>query len=369
MKDLAGNARTSDKVWPFTTAVADTTRPTVTSTTPTGGATGVAVTTSITATFSEAIKSSTIITSSFILKTITGTGIPGTISYISTDGKTATFKPSSSLSVSTSYTITLSPSTARMQDLAGNTMATITKSFSTTAQSGTANKAGLYVPLFTYPTSSMWSTLIGTKNNHPNLPMLVTINPSSGVGSSKDSNFVNGINQLKSAGVTVMGYIYTDYGQRSTTAIQDEIDKYKSWYGVNGIFFDEMSTASGKESYYSSLNSYVKSSGMTFTMGNPGTDTRSSYMGTVDNMIIYENQGLPSIDSLKGWHLIYDKKNFSIIPYGVATLNTQFINDAENYVGYIYVTDDVLPNPWNSLPSYFGSLVRYSTNDFAFFWC
>lgn len=79
-------------------------------------------------------------------------------------------------------------------------------------------------------------------------------------------------------------------------------------------------------------------------------------MGTVDNMIIYENQGLPSIDSLKGWHLIYDKKNFSIIPYGVATLNTQFINDAENYVGYIYVTDDVLPNPWNSLPSYFGSL-------------
>ena len=36
--------------------------------------------------------------------------------------------------------------------------------------------------------------------------------------------------------------------------------------------------------------------GMTFTMGNPGADTRSSFMGTVDNMIIYENQGLPSID-------------------------------------------------------------------------
>jgi hypothetical protein len=186
---------------------------------------------------------------------------------------------------------------------------------------------------------------------------VVTINPSSGIGSSKDTNFVNGINQLKSAGITVIGYVYTSYAQRSTTVIKDEINKYKSWYAVNGIFFDEMSITSGKESYYSSLNSYVKSSGMTFTMGNPGADTRSSYIGTVDNMIIYESQGLPSVDSLKGWHLNYNKKNFSITPFGVSTLNTQFVKDAKNYVGYMYITNDGLPNPWNSLPSYFSNLV------------
>jgi Spherulation-specific family 4/Bacterial Ig-like domain len=350
LQDLAGNTMAT-KSWYFTTT-ADGTRPTVTSTTPASGAIGVLVTTSITAKFSEAIKSSTITTSSFILKNNAGTGIPGTISYISTDGKTATFKPSSSLAASTSFTVTLSPSATRLQDLAGNTMATKSWSFTT----GATSRTGLYVPLFTYPTSSTWSTLISTKKSHPNLPILATINPSSGVGSSKDTNFVNGINQLKSVGITVIGYVYTDYGQRSSTVIKDEINKYKSWYGVNGIFFDEMSTTSGKETYYSSLNSYVKSSGMTFTMANPGTDTRSSYIGTVDNMIIYENQGLPSIDFLKGWHLNYNKKNFSIIPYGVSTLNTQFVNDAKNYVGYIYITNDVLPNPWNSLPSYFSNL-------------
>ena len=40
---------------------------------------------------------------------------------------------------------------------------------------------------------------------------------------------------------------------------------------------------------------------MTFTVGNPGADTRSTYIGTVDNIIIYERQGLPLGDSLIGW--------------------------------------------------------------------
>jgi len=265
---------------------------------------------------------------------------------------------------STSYSSTgLSPSTTYYYkvaavDVAGNIGPVSTeKSGTTSSSSGTQSSVGLYVPLYTYPTSSTWSTLVSTKNAHPNLPMLVAINPSSGVGSSKDNNFVNGINNLKSAGIKVIGYVYTSYGQRSTSAMQDEINKYKSWYGVDGIFFDEMSNSGGLEGYYSNINNFVKSTGMTFTMGNPGTDTSSSYVGTMDNIIIYERQGLPSVDSLKGWHTNYDKKNFSIIPYGVSSLDTQFINNVKNYVGWIYITNDGLPNPWDSLPSYFNNLV------------
>jgi Subtilase family/Bacterial Ig-like domain/Bacterial Ig domain/F5/8 type C domain len=115
----------------------DTTPPTVTSTSPADGATGIAVTTSITATFSEPVKSSSISTSSFILKNNAGTSIAGTISSISSDGLTATFKPSSQLAFSTSFTVTISPSTARVQDLAGNAMATKSWSFTTAAQSDT----------------------------------------------------------------------------------------------------------------------------------------------------------------------------------------------------------------------------------------
>jgi hypothetical protein len=90
---------------------------------------------------------------------------------------------------------------------------------------------------------------------------------------------------------------------------------------------------------------------MTFTVGNPGADARSSYIGTVDNIIIYERQGLPLRDSLTGWHSSYDKNNFSIVPFGVSSLDTQFINNVKNYVGWVYVTNDGLTNPWDSLPS------------------
>ena len=76
------------------------------------------------------------------------------------------------------------------------------------------------------------------------------------------------------------------------------------------------------------------------------------------------------LTSLQGWHLNYNKKNFSIIPYGVDQhLTPNLSTMLKTTLGYIYVTDDVLPNPWNSLPSYFSNLATHLTNDFAFFWC
>ena len=54
VKDVAGNNMAANKVCAFTT-IADTTPPTITSTTPTNNATGVAVTSVVTATFSEAM--------------------------------------------------------------------------------------------------------------------------------------------------------------------------------------------------------------------------------------------------------------------------------------------------------------------------
>ena len=91
--------------------------PTVSSTSPTNGATGVAVNTTITATFSEAMDSSAITTSTFTVST-GGSNISGTVSYNSTT-KTATFTPSSNLSFPTTYTATI---TTGVKDAAGTAM-------------------------------------------------------------------------------------------------------------------------------------------------------------------------------------------------------------------------------------------------------
>ncbi len=103
----------------------DTTPPTITSTNPSNNATGVSVSTSISATFSEAMDSSTINTSTF-----TVSGVSGTVTY---SGNTATFTPSANLSYNTTYTATI---TTGVRDLAGNSMSSdYTWSFTTASSS------------------------------------------------------------------------------------------------------------------------------------------------------------------------------------------------------------------------------------------
>jgi hypothetical protein len=38
-------------------------------------------------------------------------------------------------------------------------------------------------------------------------------------------------------------------------------------------------------------------------------------------------------------------------------MDTTFVKQARQYVEYVYVTNDNLPNPWDSLTSYFSQLL------------
>ncbi len=124
-KDVAGNTMAGTTTWSFTT-VADTTPPTVVSTTPASGATGIAVSVAPTVRFSEPMQTPT---GSFTMKNATNTNVPGTVT-VDAAATTATFTPSAALAFSTTYTLTVSGG----KDVAGNTMAgTITWSFTTVA--------------------------------------------------------------------------------------------------------------------------------------------------------------------------------------------------------------------------------------------
>jgi len=96
--------------------VADTFAPTVSSTNPLNGGTGVAV---ITASFSEAMMVSTISTTSFTVSSGTGP-VAGTVSY-NAGTKMATFTPTSALTAGTTYTATI---TTGATDMSGNALAT-----------------------------------------------------------------------------------------------------------------------------------------------------------------------------------------------------------------------------------------------------
>lgn len=214
------------------------------------------------------------------------------------------------------------------------------------------------MPLYTYPSDSTWDELVAAKQAHPSVNVRAIINPASGPGDARDQAYADGIGALDGAGIVVVAYVTTSYASKGQGQVRAEIDTYRSWYpGLQGIFFDEMSNTPGDEDYYTALTQYVKGLGYSLTIGNPGAETSPSYVGTVDTILIYESQGEPSLSSLGGWHAQYDPSNFGIIPYGVSSLDPSFVTAARPLVGFIYVTDDSLPNPWDSLPPYFSGLM------------
>jgi hypothetical protein len=91
------------------TIIVDYTPPTVSSTSPANGATGVAVNSAITATFSEPVAG--------IITAFTIDGVTGTISV---NDKTYTFTPSTNLAYASTYTAVI---TNNIVDAAGNAMA------------------------------------------------------------------------------------------------------------------------------------------------------------------------------------------------------------------------------------------------------
>ncbi len=110
----------SNYAWTFTTgASTNTTAPLVTSTNPLASSSGAGTNQKITATFSEAIDSTSITPTTFTLTGPGETPIAGTVTY-STIGTAATFTPTSVLTPDTTYSAAI---TTGVTDLSGNALA------------------------------------------------------------------------------------------------------------------------------------------------------------------------------------------------------------------------------------------------------
>jgi hypothetical protein len=228
----------------------------------------------------------------------------------------------------------------------------------TAAPAASGMVTGTIIPLYTPPGDPSWAAVAAAKAAHPAVPVLAVVNPANGPGAAASADYSAGIAKLTAAGVKVIGYVHTLWGARPVAELQAEMGQWQSWYpGVSGVFFDEMANAAGHESYYSGLTAYAKGRGLGFTIGNPGTDSSPTYVGTEDVILIYESGGLPSAAALGGWHASYNRSNFGVIPYAVGGLDTSFVQSAKQSVGYIYLQSDNLPNPWDSVPPYLAQLI------------
>jgi hypothetical protein len=138
-EDVAGNNLAVPRTWSFTItgSAPDTTQPTVLSTNPLDGATGVSASSNVVATFREAMNPSSV-ASSYTLRTSGGAAVPATVTM--TSGNTiATLNPSADLTAGATYTATI---TTGATDVAGNSL-TAPRTWSFTVSAGRGGAGGL----------------------------------------------------------------------------------------------------------------------------------------------------------------------------------------------------------------------------------
>jgi hypothetical protein len=113
----------------------DTTAPAVSATNPVSSRSGVSVSATITATFNESLRATTVNTTTFTLQAVTGSAVAAAVAYNDLT-RTVTLNPSSPLAYSMTYRATLKGGTSgsRIADAAGNAMsADYTWTFTTAA--------------------------------------------------------------------------------------------------------------------------------------------------------------------------------------------------------------------------------------------
>lgn len=215
-----------------------------------------------------------------------------------------------------------------------------------------ASAQSMAVPAYFYP-GPYWTQM----DQAGSALRIAVMNPNSGPGSAPDPNYVSAVHAAQAAGITVVGYVYTDWGARSLSAVEADVNAYYSRYGVNGIFFDQASTNCAYSSYYATLNAFVKAKGGTArTILNPGTQTSQCYVSDADILLTFEGSDSQYVSSYSAprWVTSYSSSHFWHIIYGTPTASAvaQAVQlSKQRGAGYVYVTPDTLPNPYDTLPT------------------
>ena len=236
-------------------------------------------------------------------------------------------------------------------------------------------------PAYIDPTSDMadWNTL----NASPTAKLgVVVANVLNGPGSTAVAGWTAAIDGAHASGKKVLGYVDTGYlgltgrtTRLGSTAMADwvaqieqDINAWYALYGssIDGIFFDDGYNACGAgneyPAVYEAVDQYEKVNHPgAMTVLNPGIAVPQCYEGTADVLLTfegseatYESSAYQALDWTPSspseiWHIIY----------GVSAADVSLVDETSQTrgAGYVYITDGVPGNPYDTVPSFWSAEV------------
>jgi Spherulation-specific family 4 len=181
------------------------------------------------------------------------------------------------------------------------------------------------------------------------------MNPDSGPGAASDPIWVSRIATIGLTNPSIVGYVDTSYAARPLATVQSDITKYFQWYGVKSIFLDQTPFGCTPEtvSYYSAVASAVHARGGIIIM-NPGTLPLNCMIDIGDIIVSFENSLPYYLSSTAVNPIGYAPQKFWHLVYGVPVSRHREIEELARSrgAGYVYVTADDLPNPWDTVETF-----------------
>lgn len=209
------------------------------------------------------------------------------------------------------------------------------------------------------PASDIWARVM----DDPRQTGIVLVNPDSGPGATKQQDWVIQSQVIRQSGASVSGYVSTNYadkgpartvGSRGHDKILSEIQQHIDWYGVTGVFLDEVSNGwndaqKNDHVWYGELVKKIRAKhGEGFTIiGNCGTVCREEYLPLFDVVVTYESDAAKYVSTPvkdlhpqvfrryghgKFWHMVHDVTSQ---PQARQVLNRA----GEIGVHHLYITD------------------------------
>ena len=188
---------------------------------------------------------------------------------------------------------------------------------------------------------------------------MIVLNLASGPGTQPDAAFFPVLDRLRSAGVTVAGYVDTDYGHRPAYDAMADLARYAWWYQVDGVFFDRAAATAEDAGYYADLARRARATGARLVAFNHGTHPAEAYADHADLLGTFEGPWTTYLErAMPYWVRERPAGQFFHLLYSVpvSSFDDATWLAARRNAGGVFVTDRGGVNPWDRLPD--GALDR-----------
>jgi hypothetical protein len=217
----------------------------------------------------------------------------------------------------------------------------------------------LLVPAYIYPGDDgrkEWQRLFAAASK---AEIVAIANPNSGPGDERNIDYAAIFTEAINQGITLVGYVSTDYGKRPQSEIKKDVDSWIRFYPqIRGYFFDQQPRERQHAAHFAELRDYVKRKLKDpLVITNPGVSCDEAYLAQdVSNVtcVFVNYEGFQRFEiptTLKG----YAPSRFAAMPYNISDIEMMrtLVKDAIiKGIGYIYISDAKPPNQWGKLPAY-----------------